>query len=793
MSGYNKSINGFPSQKKSKSQKSKKWAKQCVDYGDNSIGLHDEGVRQSRRNKIINLNLYNGRIERNELSNYVNPNRTSASYIYDDLPHHPIVVPKIDLLVGEEFKRRFDCRVIVTNPDAISRKEEEIKEMWSRKIQEIVEDEDMSEEEVQKQLNKFNKYVTHEYQDVRELRANRLLRHYYKELNLKNLFNKGFKDALIFGEEIYQCDLVSNEPYFSRLNPINVHTVRTGGSDRVEDSDLIIIDEYWTPGKIIDHYYDRLKSKDITNIESGYTSTTKQSDEHVGSIHQQPDLWVQGEDVDNYVNLAEIYGHTMNKYRDLNGNLRVLRVYWRSLRKIKKVTYFDEDGDEQIDYYPEDYIPKEELGEIAETLWINEWWEGVKIGEDIYINMRPRPIQYNQIDNPSLCNPGIVGEIYSTGQGKAVSMIDRAKGFQYLYDALWDRLNKAISKNLGAIMELDLAKVPENWSVEKWMHFAVANGIAVVDSFKEGNKGHATGKLAGNFNTTGRVLNHDMGNYIEQHINLLAFVKAEMSEIVGVSPQREGAIENRETVGGVERSVMQSSHITEYWFARHEDVKRRAMTLLIETAKIAMRGRSKKLQFVAEDNNIAFMDIDGDEFAECSYGLVVDSGVEYNELERAMKELAHAGIQNDKMNFSTLLEIYLSPSLMDIKRKIEKSEQEKEEADRSLQEQQNQIAQQQIQVQAQIEEAKLTLDRENNVRDNETKLAVELLKQEGNADIDGDGIEEDSALDLQKHKDELMLKIRELDDKMRMHNDKMEREDEKIKVSKKKASSPSSN
>jgi len=111
------------------------------------------------------------------------------------------------------------------------------------------------------------------------------------------------------------------------------------------------------------------------------------------------------------------------------------------------------------------------------------------------------------------------------------------------------------------------------------MHFAVTNKIAVVDSFKEGNKGASTGKLAGGMNNIGgRSIDMETGNYIQQHMNLLEFIKMEMGEIAGVSRQREGQISNRETVGGVERAVNQSSHITEYWFSKHDDVKLRVLT-----------------------------------------------------------------------------------------------------------------------------------------------------------------------------------------------------------------------
>ena len=96
------------------------------------------------------------------------------------------------------------------------------------------------------------------------------------------------------------------------------------------------------------------------------------------------------------------------------------------------------------------------------------------------------------------------------------------------------------------------------------MHYAKTNHIAVVDSFKEGNKGASTGKLAGLMNNqSSGVIDANQGDIIQHDINLLSFIKMEMSEVMGISPQREGQVSNRETVGGVERSVLQSSHITE--------------------------------------------------------------------------------------------------------------------------------------------------------------------------------------------------------------------------------------
>lgn len=785
-------FSAFPSQKRTKAQKTKSWAKQCIDAADNKGMYQHEGIRNYRKRKIINYQLYNGVIDREDMELTINPHKTVAAYIPEELPHYPIAAPKIDLLLGEELKRRFDFKVVVTNPDAISAKEEQLKEMWATKIREIIENPNLNEQQAAAQMQKFEKYLKYEWQDIREMTASNILRHYYKEYHMDNMFNEGFKDALIAGEEIYQCEVIAREPIINKLNPLHVHTVRTGGSPWIQDSDLIIVEDYWSPGRIIDTFHDELTPTHINRIELGFSYDATDDGKHVGAIHHEPDIYIPGEEVNDFINLSEVYGHNYGKYFDTNGNVRVLRVYWRSFRKVQLVTFFDEDGVEQKEYYPEDYIPNEDLGESSVTQWINEWWEGTKIGDDIYLKMRPKPVQYNRLDNPSKCHPGIVGYVYSTNQFKAVSLMDRMKQYQYLFDAMKDRLNKALAKYLGPLLELDLAKVPENWQVEKWMHFAVANGIAVVDSFKEGNKGAATGKLAGGMNTTGKVLNIELGNYIQQHISMLEYIKTEMGEIVGINKQREGQVSNRETVGGVERAVNQSSHITEEMFMKHDMVKVEVLKTFLETAKVALRNRSKKIQYILGDESINLLNINGDEFCEADYGILVSVNNKYQELDQILKQLAHAGIQNDKMDFSTLMAIYMSDSLSDIRRKIEEKEVEKAEADQQRFEQEQAIQQEQIQANLQAQEALMLAEEGRNIRDNQTKIEVALINAQKalqDGAIDGDGLAND--MELQKHKDKLELEMKKLQQDLLKHKDNIEVKKQQIQAQKQRARSSS--
>jgi hypothetical protein len=789
----------MPRQRLPYKMKTKEWRIDCIDYADRHSFYNNERVRKSLQNKIINLNLYNGIVDVRDLANVVNPHQVEASFVPDNIPHHPILVPKIDLLVGEEIKRRFDWSVIVTNPDAISKKEEDKKAFLQQKLVEFLQA-NYSDEELKAKMEELGKHMKYSWQDIKEKTANQILKHYYQEQSFGKTFNDGFKDALIFAEEIYQCDIIHDEPVLIKLNPLKVHSVRSSNSDRIEDSAIIIIQDHWSPHKIIDIYHDELKPEDIDYIME-YSTTTgsgnySDDDNNHTLLRDGLNTGVEGM-YSTIFNLAELNGHFFgSNYTDETGNIRVLKVFWKSIKQIKKVKYFDEYGNEQYKVASEEYIPDLNMGEEVEKMWVNEWWEGVKIGKDIYLNLKPRKVQYNRLINPSLCSPGIVGQIYNTNQSKAVSLVDRCKNYQYMYDVIWDRLNKAIATNYGKIFELDIAKVPENWEIDKWMHFAVVNKIAVIDSFKEGNQGAATGKLAGSMNTQGgRVMDMETGSYIQQHIQLLEFIKMEMGEIAGVSAQRQGQIQNRETVGGVERSVNQSSHVTEYWFSLHEHCKLRVLETFLETAKIALKGNNKKVQYILDDQGIQTLNVDGDEFADPDYGLICTTSSKTQELEQFIKQSAQAFVQGGG-SMSTVMDIYFSPSLMDMRRKLEEAEELQHKRQSEASQQQSKDAQAAMAQQAEFMNRELELKDLMNLRDNETKLEIARLSGQEQDIVTDDGIQDPLErdkfnLDVNKAKADQMIKIKALEQDMLKHKDNVEVKKESNSISRiQKKSSP---
>ena len=260
-------IVNLPPQQLPFNKKTKEWRKKHLDWADGKTFFNHDLVRKSVIHKRINYDLLDGKLHMNDLLQIMNPHNTDADFITNNIQHYPIMNSKLNVLRGEERKRNFDYKVVITNPNAISEIEETKKQEIFSRLQELLANTAQSEEEFEQELEKLNSYYMYEYQDFREIRANTLLNHYVKELNIPLIFNQGFMDAMAVGEEIYQCDIVGGEPTIERLNPLKIRVFKSGYSNRIEDADIIILEDYWSPGKVIDTFYDVLTAKDIKYIE----------------------------------------------------------------------------------------------------------------------------------------------------------------------------------------------------------------------------------------------------------------------------------------------------------------------------------------------------------------------------------------------------------------------------------------------------------------------------------------------------------------------------------------------
>jgi len=404
MSTYRKKGSvGFPYQKRSIRDKGKSFMKDCIDSAiDMTILNNDTSYRASRQNKIVNYDLANGVVSESEMYKITNP--FGISGMDREIQDYPLVRPRLNLLIGEEANRRFDFQCRVINEDAISEKEKSIKEQYIERLSEIVFAEEYDEEVAKKKLSEIDKWKKYESQDLRERMSSQILEYLWHNLKLKTVFNHGFEDALIAGEEIYNIDIVSGEVVVKKVNPLNFYTIRTNDSHNIDDADVLVEDGYHSVGYVIDNFYEHLTGADIDKIERGSQHLDSPTKADILNYTVNDPYPITGELID-----TEMNNIIKTADYDETGKIRVTRVVWRSLRKIGVITSYDDQGRVEKRYVDEFYKPQKQLGESVKWLWINEWWEGTKIGKDIYIKMGPRKIQFRQFTNKSVSGSGYVG------------------------------------------------------------------------------------------------------------------------------------------------------------------------------------------------------------------------------------------------------------------------------------------------------------------------------------------------------------------------------------------------
>lgn len=799
----------LPKQKLSKTEKGKQWKHDTLDYWESLAFRSPSGNRTTNVRKLINYDLFNGRFNKADLEYVCNPLGLKDTEFPATLQHYDIISPAIMLLLGEESKRPDNFRVIAENPEVTTRKEKKKRDLILQSLeQQLLAEIDPSTLPIDPQTGEptppptpeeVEKYMKYSYSDILESTGNKALNYLKKSLNTKLIFNKGWKDALIAGEEIYWTGIVNGEPVVRRCNPPDIAVVLDNDSDYIDDAVAIIETRMMSVPMIVDEYGDDLTSTQISEIEDRSKGILSQI-----KTNSSPDFVIPSVDgtdpgPGNYNN-TNGFGTASNP-----GLVRVVRVEWQSLKKVGTLKYVDENDQPQETVVDETFKLSEENklnGWTLDWYWINEAWEGVKIADEFYINIQPKANQRRRLDNPYYCKLGYSGLLYNATNSVSVSLIDRMKPYQYLYNIIMYRLELAFASDMGKIMLMDLAQIPrsEGIDLEKWMYYLKSMKIAFINSHEEGKKGSRTGQIS-HFNQF-QSIDLTLGNYIQQHINTLEYIKQQVAFLSGISPQRLSQIGSGDGLGTTQQAIQQSAFITEYWFESHNEVKRRVYTSLIECAKIAWR-EGKKVQYVLDDMGIELLSIDGPEFENAEYGVFVSNSSKDQQVFEQMKQLFQAALQADKATLSDIAKILSMDSTQDMIRMLETREeqfnQRQVEASKSQQDHEAALAekeQQRYDQQLALEYEKLDREDINKQLDREVKLETETMKalaiDEGDDSAEITGVSEDALkreelyskqiLENQKLEQEDRHKKKELDLKEREIKAKKEIEDKKIKA-----------
>ena len=798
-----RNIDSMPIQKLPMSKKTKEWREANVDYiiGKSGFtsGLGNNGSTKYEEMQTY-YNLYNSIYDEKDLLYVTNPFKQKDGFPATAQDYN-IIKPKVDLLLGEETKRPFNFRVVRTSDDATSEVQEKAKQMLTDYIMATVMSK-LGPEEAQRYQEALQsgeimppeaiqKYLSKDYKDIAETTAQHALSYLKNKLNVTHEFFKGWKDALIAGEEVYYVGIINGDPYLERVNPLFFSYDQQADLEFIHDADWCCRKMIMSATQIYDRFYDKMSEKQLNQLLEMIEDTSR------GGINPE----VRKTSLDfPHIKTHTIGGFTTNPFDDVD-DINVWHCCWKSFKKIGFVTYVDpETGmpDElQVD---ESYkVTGNEIN--VEWTWIIEVWEGYRVGEDLYIGIQPLDYQHISADNPNSQKLPYTGVVYNNTNSRPRSLVSMMKPLQYMYIVLWYRLELAMARDKGKIPVVDVTQIPKDMGIDinKWLHYLSALGVMFINPYDEGwdIPGREGGRPS-QFNQF-TALDLTMAPVIDQYINLMAKIEDMASEITGVSKQREGAISSNELVGNVERSVIQSAHITEPWFWVHNQVKREVLTMLLDTSKEAWKGNKRCLHYILDDATRAFLTLSDNFFYEDMDVFIDDSTKNQQQIE-ALRNLMQPAMQNGA-SLLDIAEIITMDNVNMIKNRLEEIEQKRMQQQQAMEEAQAQREQQAIQMQNEIKEeelmikeAEMDLKKYEIDQNNQTKIVVAQLnayRGSENQDADMNGVPDvveigKQALEQQKINSDAAAKQLELNNKRRETEMKREIENKKIELEKQK-------
>lgn len=777
----------FPRQKLPLSKKGKKWQEDCVNYIIGEGNVTSGGNSTSYYGELQTYyNLYNSIFDEKDFKSITNPFK-----VEDGFPATPhdfnIIRPKVDLLIGEETKRPLNFRVIRTSQEATSEMQEKEKQMILQYIEAAITAK-MSPEEAQQfqeQLQsgeimppeQISKYMDKDYKDIVENTAYHSLTYLREKLDLDNEFIKGWKDGLISGREIYYVGVLNAEPYAERVNPICFSYDKSPDLDFIEDGSWCCRKMRMPITEVYDRYYDKLEEKDLDKLEEMIGSTPGRN---LGD-RSPVDMGIQLRIYDNPI--FEGSGKSL---------VNVWHCCWKSFKKIFYVTTTDDAGQPQINIVDETYQPVGNEVSI-EPDWIIEVWEGYRAGSDLYFGIQPIEYQHVSIDNPNSQKLPYCGAIYSNTNSKPRSLVSILKPLQYMYIVLWYRLELAIARDKGKVVNMDITQIPKSMNISpaKWMHYLSSVGVNFINPYEEGWNipGREGGKPA-QFNQI-TALDLTMSNVIAEYIQLMDKIEELAGTISGITQQREGAVSTSEMVGNVERSVVQSSHITEPLFWVHNQCKRRVLNMLLNTAKGAWEETGKqKLQYIFDNGERAFLDITPKFYYEDMDVFVSDTSKDLENIQK-LQQLIQPAMQNG----ASLLEAaeiltndnfnIIKQKLKDMQTRQEQIQQQQQEAEAQQQQQLQQMQNEAKQQELMLQEAQMDLQRYQIDQDNQTKIAVaQINAYRGTEELDQDQNGIPDPIEIGKQSIEQQKINQEAYNKRYEAKQKREIEDQKIQLEK---------
>jgi len=820
-------LNIFPDQfKTEKEKKDESWMKNNMDYFANKAYAE---YMKNRETFVKNYDLVKGILRMEDF--YQEPDvKSFTEMLHADLQlpsyvkHYSIITTPINELVGEISKRPDNIRVKAFDDDSqaeeLQFKTDILKEYVIQQAkQQLIEKAamqgiEMEDDQLEKMTMEQVKDQIDSYTSIAEKWSNHMLTCAKVDYNVKEKSEDAFRDLLISAREFYHLyednskvgfniEVSNTKNTWFLTTPdrkwISDPTGRAQGayaagtvqvmelSEIIESIPDITKDE-------IDHLRSSLQDYGLINVREsnlGNPNAIPGQDSVMYDTYDpavlQTRMIIESEMKENNDGLKDFLGLTSN-VSSFGYKYVVVRAYWMSKKKIGKLIYVDEVGNEQSMLVDENYkngtIPTQQSLEWG---WVNQWYQGTKIGPDIY-HLKPFKL---------LPYCPIIGTTYEVKNTEAKSLVDMMKPFQVLYNVCMNQLYQLLEKEIGKVQLMSLRHVPipkdgdAQDALDIWEMEARKRGVVFVDDSPENTKSPSS------FNQF-TALDLTRTQEIQARYTLAQQLKNECWELVGLSKQRMGSVAASESATGVNNAVTQSYSQTEPMFVAHEYVSLQLYQAIIDASLYIESAKPQStLSYVTSEGESAFVQVNGTDLRFRDLKVFPTNRPEDTQMFNEIRALAQAVIQNGGSLYD-VVELYSTKSMRAMKKTFkELRDRMFAMQDQQMQQKQQELQQQQQIAQAQLENAQQIKDKEianqnyQNALDRDNKLKVAMIAAEAKSgpisDADNSGVPDvlevtKLAQDSDKAAKEYQLKMTEIANKNAETMQKLQVEREKLQV-----------
>jgi hypothetical protein len=820
-------LNIFPDQfKTDKEKQDESWIKNTMDYFANKA--YAEYIK-NRDTFVKNYDLMKGILRMEDFYQEEQVKSFTDMLTADiGLPAYvkmySIITTPVNELVGEISKRPDTFRVKAFDDDSKSEElefktgilQEYVLQEAKKQILEKValEGEEIDEEQLQQMTMSEVKDELDSYTSVAEKWANHILTCQKAEFNMKEKSEDAFRDMLISGREFYHIYEDNSKLGFNVevSNPKNTWFLTTpdrkyisdptgraqgayaAGTVQVMELSEIIESIPDLTKEEIDHLRSSLQDYGLINVRDsnlgnpnvspGIDSVTYDT---YDPLVLQTRMMIESEMKENNDGLKDFLGLTSN-VSSFGYKYVVVRCYWISKKKIGKLIYTDEMGNEQSTLVDETY----KSGTIPTQIsldwgWINQWYQGIKIGPDIY-HIKPYKLL-------SYCP--IIGITYEVKNTESKSLVDLMKPFQVIYNVCMNQLYKLLEKEVGKVQLMSIRHIPipkdgdAQDALDIWEMEARNRGVVFIDDSPENLKSPSS------FNQF-TSLDLTRTQEIQARYTLAQQIKNECWELVGMSRQRMGSISASESATGTNTAMQQSYSQTEPLFVAHEYVMGQVYQSIIDAALYIESAKPQStLSYVTSEGESAFVQVNGSDLKFRDLKVFLTNRPEDNKMFEELRQLAQPLMQNGGSLYD-VIELYSTKSVRQMK-KVFKSLKDKQEA---MQQQQAQLEQQKVEQQGQIAQAQIAqaqqmkdqdIANENyqNELDRINKKEIALIAAESKSgplsDVDVSGVPDvleigKLANDQTKALKDYEMKMAQINSQNKQASQKLQLEREKLQV-----------